>query len=89
MTVRHGTASRYAQGCRCLECRIAKNREQRRYLAWVQSQPVPADKHGTVSGYMTYACRCAECKSAMQAYRRRRRDALLTAQSLEEFKAAA
>src|SRR3546814_284932 len=62
----HGHPSKYAQGCRCTDCRAAnatRCTKQRRRRA---ANPEAADRagHGKKSTYANYACRCEPCTKA-------------------------
>jgi len=72
--VEHGTASRYALGCRCTDCRTAKNRyDKGRHL---QAQALGAAyphriPHGTSNGYQHWGCRCDPCREARREAKKR------------------
>lgn len=54
----HGTRYRYAQGCRCDDCKRVVSEYQRSFRG---REPAV---HGTFSSYTNYACRCDLCKAA-------------------------
>lgn len=69
----HGTTSRYTYGCRCVDCRTAKNRydKQRHLNAQLLAAKVPRIiPHGTANGYAHYGCRCQQCVTAISEVRR-------------------
>jgi hypothetical protein len=68
---RHGTASGYAYGCHCADCRAAIN------AAVAERRAVNAEKlrlglvdvpHGELNTYANYLCRCPECTEANRRY---------------------
>lgn len=68
---RHGSASAYDKGCRCVSCRQAKRdrlAQLGRQKTVVERQPA---QHGTASKYSA-GCRCDQCREARQEYDRRR-----------------
>ena len=64
----HGTTTGYAYGCRCQPCRTAAEAKRR----VVRRRGIAPDdsRHGTIDGYIRFACRCEECTSAHVAYQR-------------------
>ncbi len=69
----HGTASRYAMGCRCTACHTAKSDADKRRrleahrLGAAYPHRIP---HGTTVGYAHWGCRCAECVRVQSEVRR-------------------
>lgn len=86
-TVRHGTSAGYTYGCRCDECRRARNEQKadwrRRNFRKAQAHSAKTRTahqrgtanaaHGTRSRY-NMGCRCDDCRAASTAYARRRRE---------------
>lgn len=72
MSLVHGTATAYLNGCRCTACRAANTERHRRMRAQRIARGTPF-KHGTRNGYMNYGCRCGDCRAANAAYERERR----------------
>ncbi|MDX2841445.1 hypothetical protein PV377_21135 [Streptomyces ipomoeae] len=76
----HGHPTRYAQGCRCTECRAANAERQRVQQRRRIGDPEAADRagHGNASTYQNYGCRCRPCTEANTAkslaYKARRRE---------------
>lgn len=70
----HGTVNSYNKGCHCPECRHANTVfcAERRILRRSRVADMPADKHGTVSGYENWGCKCAACSLAGAEHRRLR-----------------
>jgi len=77
----HGTASGYKRhGCRCDECKDAKNKYEAEYRAnsterrerhnELIRQGKMKSWHGTVNGYKAHGCRCDECVAAHRKQRR-------------------
>lgn len=65
----HGDAKKYAQGCRCTECRSAHAERHRMQQQRRLSDPKAADRagHGNASTYQNYGCRCRPCTEANTA----------------------
>lgn len=80
-----GDARKYAQGCRCTECRAGNAERHREQQQRRVSDPKAADRagHGNASTYQNYRCRCRPCtdanavKSAAYKAQRRERAALV------------
>lgn len=69
----HGSRGRYAEGCRCLECKDANRRYMNEYRSRKRGGK-PVRKygkltHGTRSFYV-HGCRCPECTRANADYQR-------------------
>jgi len=83
----HGHPSKYAQGCRCTECRAANAERQRVQQRRRVGDPEAADRagHGNASTYQNYGCRCRPCTEANTAkslaYKARRRERAALAKS--------
>lgn len=73
---KHGTPSKYALGCRCVECRWAASDAHR------EPQGKPPPTHG-VSGYINYRCRCEVCRAAGSENNRRQRERRLARSGLQ------
>ncbi|MFE9448361.1 hypothetical protein [Streptomyces sp. NPDC006739] len=65
----HGHPARYAQGCRCPECRAANADRCRGLQERRVADPEAADRagHGNASTYQNYGCRCRPCTEANSA----------------------
>lgn len=76
----HGDARKYAQGCRCDDCRAAHAERHRGQQRRRMSDPEAADRagHGNASTYQNYGCRCRPCTEANSAksvaYKAQRRE---------------
>lgn len=68
----HGTTNSYNNGCRCPDCRKANTVfcAERRTLRKKRIPQMPAEKHGTISGYENWGCRCTACSKAGSDHRR-------------------
>jgi hypothetical protein len=73
--VRHGTRSTYRKGCRCQWCTTAASGCTARYVALNRAAGLAPDdpRHGTLYGYVTFACRCPLCTGARHVYDQQRR----------------
>lgn len=62
----HGRVYTYATGCRCAPCTAAKGAARCKYSARRKQRGLEADdeRHGTTTGYNTWACRCDSCRTA-------------------------
>lgn len=66
--VRHGTTTKYVQGCSCAKCRkawAAYTLQLRHERAKLPTRVIP--NHGSASTYANWACRCRKCKDAHNA----------------------
>lgn len=74
----HGTMNRYAQGCRCDECkevrRIEGSRIRQEQYAYTAEHggPPPGIPH-SASTYQNWGCRCQVCREASAAKSLRRK----------------
>lgn len=78
-TAMHGSRRRYADGCRCRQCRLAiRFYARERQARAVAAGPRKNGHHGTSSEYINHACRCGPCTAAHSAkcaeYARRRKE---------------
>lgn len=75
-----GDARKYAQGCRCTDCRAGHAERHREQQQRRVSDPKAADRagHGKASTYQNYGCRCRPCTEANTAkslaYKAQRRE---------------
>lgn len=73
---RHGTASMYNAGCRCVDCTQARRVTQEAWRVRAASLPRDQVPHG-LNGYRNYRCLCPVCRAAgsrdNRAYRETRR----------------
>lgn len=58
---KHGTMSKYRQGCSCDKCRAANKARCDELKEQRLQRPIPRRVHGSLNGYNNYNCRCAKC----------------------------
>ena len=66
----HGTTSMYARGCRCRQCRDARNQYDRHRRRVRSRLGPPKAVHGTPEGFRLWGCRCDSCVFAAEKFRR-------------------
>lgn len=66
---RHGSTTTYRKGCRCAQCKAAKNATRPK---GPRTSPGPGATHGTNSTYAA-GCSCELCKAAHARYKAQRR----------------
>lgn len=50
------------------ECQ--RRRRNEKHAEWRANTECPPEAHGTITGYVTYACSCDECRKAERLYMR-------------------